>query len=633
MKSLFIFTILFPCIIGYSQIQATQDTTTFAHLFEVNEEWQRYAPPNKEETTSFSNDEERIQFHLVSVVEILKQKNTTHLSKEQIVRRLSLLDTLLNYAQLRIFPTNTKHAERTPCFIDSYNVYCAVGYLMKQSGNDALAKRISAEFNNEYLRNIKTKGVKAWALDHGFTLDELAWIQPGYPTQERLTTLGGGTNGAISKMVLDSVSGNFYAIGTFDSLQLHGACSQIALFRGSGAECLQGGLQGDLRDIAVKNGTVYVVGRIYKEEKTYAVAIHSDSSWKYLNIPDREGYEARVIASRKEARTFEVIIDYQGNSELWRYNAPNNWTHIATANGSINSIASGQNSIIYVGKFDQFTIHSTASEIVVSLEANNNIVQDFDSKKWSTFDGDVSEEILTVKWRNNTYFFSGKDKAKRGELNKAFGILVDNKIVALSCHWCFHGPGEEAAYAQINDFEVSGDSVVTIVGKFYSNNAPIYSNWAILSYKGLKNQLSKGLPADMILLQSIPKFMQDEVPESIFISNPMIQNKMSPITQTTIIGGNLPRFKNIILYEPASMQLRVFPMSQYLYPYFDVFSNKLKLQGGAIKSGKILDENDKIVKKFKGNSVKCKLLPDARYSVRALLENGKEIHVYFYKNR
>ncbi|GAB5416113.1 MAG: hypothetical protein Crog4KO_13020 [Crocinitomicaceae bacterium] len=623
---------LFLVLIGHTQIVATQDTNAFAHLNEVNKEWQTNRWLSPEQDISFANDVDRIQFHLISVVEILKQRKADHLSEGQRIKRITLLDTLLGYAQRKVFPTNTDHLERTPYFIDAIGVHCAVGYLMKQSGNEILAGRISTEHNFDYIRNIRTKGVSEWATDHGFTLDELAWIQPGYPRQERLIAPGGGTNGAITKMVMDSTSGNIYAIGTFDTIGLDGACSQIALFQYDKAKCLQEGLHGNLRDLAVKNGAIYVVGEILNEGETYSVAIYTDSSWKFLNVPGREGLEARKIWSREEARSFEVVIDYQGNSELWRFKAPNQWTHIATANGSINSIASSPKSIVYAGKFDQFTIHSNAPDTLISLEANNNIVQDFDSKKWFSFDGDVSEEILTVKWRNDTFFFSEKDKANRGELNKAFGILVNDTIVPLSCHWCFHGPGEQAAYAQINDFEVSGDSVVTIVGKFYASNAPIHSNWATLNYKGLKNQLAKGFPADMILLHSIPKFNQDEVPQSIFISSPMVENKMSPITQTTIIGGNLPRFKNIFLYQPAQMYYLVSPMSQYIYAYYDVFSSNLKLQGGAIKSGVILDKNDKIVKKFKGNFVKCKLLPNERYSVKAILENGKEIRVYFYIN-
>jgi len=43
-----------------------------------------------------------------------------------------------------------------------------------------LAKKISAEFNFDYVKNIKTDGLLEWASTAGFTVDELKLIQPTY---------------------------------------------------------------------------------------------------------------------------------------------------------------------------------------------------------------------------------------------------------------------------------------------------------------------------------------------------------------------------------------------------------------------------------------------------------------------
>ncbi|MEQ1768086.1 MAG: hypothetical protein ABL859_11700, partial [Methylotenera sp.] len=79
------------------------------------------------------------------------------------------------------FPLNTLHTNRQPYFIDDNNNYCAVGYLMKKSGADNIAKDIQATQNYSYLKDIKNPKLMNWVKQSGLSLDELALIQPGYP--------------------------------------------------------------------------------------------------------------------------------------------------------------------------------------------------------------------------------------------------------------------------------------------------------------------------------------------------------------------------------------------------------------------------------------------------------------------
>jgi hypothetical protein len=51
---------------------------------------------------------------------------------------------------------------------------------MISSGHAALAERIHQEMNLAYIHSIALPEVAVWAKDHGFTIDELAWIQPTY---------------------------------------------------------------------------------------------------------------------------------------------------------------------------------------------------------------------------------------------------------------------------------------------------------------------------------------------------------------------------------------------------------------------------------------------------------------------
>jgi MYXO-CTERM domain-containing protein len=96
-------------------------------------------------------------------------------------KRARLLDALHDYWQSGVFPRNTGHPGRYhPYFIDAGGRACAVGALMIQSGHETLAQRVAAEHNFDYVIDIDTPGIGAWAVEHGVTASELALIQPGY---------------------------------------------------------------------------------------------------------------------------------------------------------------------------------------------------------------------------------------------------------------------------------------------------------------------------------------------------------------------------------------------------------------------------------------------------------------------
>jgi hypothetical protein len=138
-----------------------------------------------------------ISTHLNLVEYTLRNRSTAHLSAEQKNHRFQLLDELKEYAEAGVFPINDYLPYQNPVFIDRIGTHCAVGYLMMQSGNDDLARRIDAREKFAYIHEIKTPGVAQWAAEHGFTTDELAWIQPGYPPQSNAFDLNGGLNGTV----------------------------------------------------------------------------------------------------------------------------------------------------------------------------------------------------------------------------------------------------------------------------------------------------------------------------------------------------------------------------------------------------------------------------------------------------
>ena len=134
---------------------------------------------------------ERIEAHLTFVRARLARTDTAGLSTVQRARRAAALDALGRYIERGVFPRRTADAfaGRRPRFIDDRGVHCAVAQLIADSGHPALARALAVRFEYAYVPDIAaaSEELRGWAADHGFTVTELAMIQPGYsspPTRE-----------------------------------------------------------------------------------------------------------------------------------------------------------------------------------------------------------------------------------------------------------------------------------------------------------------------------------------------------------------------------------------------------------------------------------------------------------------
>ncbi len=281
------------------------------HLTEVNKEWSRQSVdlPDLQILTRFDNDRQRIQTHLRLVEKILREKKTPGLTPAQKINRLLRLDELRTYWQDGVFPQNTFHPTRQPYFIDMHGTACAVGYLMLQSDSGQTAYRISKENNYAYVRELTGyPELLEWAEVNGFTVDELAWIQPGYPPapQEMCAVgNGGGANGIIHVMYHDPeynmpliVAGNFTEI---DGVK----ANSIASWNGNEWNTYDGGVIGDIYCVRHDNGRTYVGGNFTLPGYTEPVnvAYFKDGQWHPMQIGDMEG-SVKVI----EVRLLEVMI-------------------------------------------------------------------------------------------------------------------------------------------------------------------------------------------------------------------------------------------------------------------------------------------------------------------------------------
>jgi len=153
----------------------------YDQLCAFNFNWKNHASQAPEgESRVFASDKEYIQAHLTSVLAILRANPGNELSKEQFRSRMQLISLLDGYRLAGNFPMNYYRNERIPVFIDEHNTHCAVGYLMQQTGHEAMARRISATDNYVWVKDIKDAEVPAWQLASGFSMDELKLIQGAY---------------------------------------------------------------------------------------------------------------------------------------------------------------------------------------------------------------------------------------------------------------------------------------------------------------------------------------------------------------------------------------------------------------------------------------------------------------------
>lgn len=123
----------------------------------------------------------RIKTHLQYVESILRHRSVNHLSEEQQRNRFTHLNRLREYYQRGDFPHNDGHPdERRPTFISQDGNICAVGYLIEKSLGRKAVEKINQKYKYNYIQNIDAPVFKSWVKSSGFTLRELAMIQPAY---------------------------------------------------------------------------------------------------------------------------------------------------------------------------------------------------------------------------------------------------------------------------------------------------------------------------------------------------------------------------------------------------------------------------------------------------------------------
>jgi hypothetical protein len=123
---------------------------------------------------------ERMHAHLTYIRARLGAQPATR--PELAAKRAELLGYLDEYIAKGVTPKNAHLPWRTPVFIDDDGAICAVGYLLERSVGRAVPETIARAHRYAYLEEIAAAipDVRDWIAASGFSLEELASIQPGY---------------------------------------------------------------------------------------------------------------------------------------------------------------------------------------------------------------------------------------------------------------------------------------------------------------------------------------------------------------------------------------------------------------------------------------------------------------------
>ncbi len=132
----------------------------------------------------------RITTHLAWVEAELRGADTDHLNDAQTEERARLLDALSDYRERGVFPINNEVAGRRPRFVDHEGTRCAVGHLLEVTEGQEAVMAINESHEWDLLLEMDAPALRAFANESGFTLVELAMIQPTYGWRDRGLTQG-----------------------------------------------------------------------------------------------------------------------------------------------------------------------------------------------------------------------------------------------------------------------------------------------------------------------------------------------------------------------------------------------------------------------------------------------------------
>ncbi|MCB0764189.1 MAG: T9SS type A sorting domain-containing protein [Flavobacteriales bacterium] len=334
-----------------AQLPPDRPAPLAAHMQEVNAEWNHHlgALDATNGPIRFNSEAERIAMHLHLVRKELSTKAGEGISAEQLARRNTLLEELERYADNGTFPQNHVLPYRNPIFIDPNGTACAVGHLMITSGAGELAARIDADMETAYIRDMKWPEIGAWAVSHGFTGDELAWIQPGYTPPIPWVSLGGGTNGPVL-VVKELDNGEVMIAGSFT--EAGGvAVNNVALWGANGYTAMGAGFNGTATCALVDGDDVYVGGSFLNGVSD--LARWDGAQWTFSTVFDSKSPKINALCMHNGTLyAAGELVGFAGVDDIVQRFTGSTWEPVGGIfNNTILALASHDGSLVAGGLF------------------------------------------------------------------------------------------------------------------------------------------------------------------------------------------------------------------------------------------------------------------------------------------
>ncbi len=475
--------VLFFQLISNDALCNSNYTNNLNDLSEINSQWQFHTSDVPVYSFKANNDIEAIQFHLKLVCNSLLKNTPTDLSKSQLKNRLELIKTLNQYADAKSFPTNHYHATRRPYFVDNFGVHCAVGFLMKESGYSELVLQIKAEHNHDYIADIKTEGVSEWAEKHGFTLDELKWIQPTYPPMATISPLGTGTNGTVNEVKYDYYGGGRIVIsGKFTTLN-DVLCSNIGYFKNGEMNCIGDGISGEVNSVIPNSDGLLAFGALEDGTTVYPAARFDGVNWNFISIPGRDSAVCTAVTLGGSGYYAQAAISHDsipGMQEIWFLNYGLTWEKKAMVKGVVLDATFTNLGRIFVGHFDSLYVFDAFGAINEIYQVTNIAIKENLGAAWYGLNGDVSDTLKAVKSVGDNIYFGGTCSSNPGISDICLTRYLNGVFQPLFIKESYMGLNDFS----INTIEFKSGSTLIVGGDFlmepamvgnYGNNLAVFS--------------------------------------------------------------------------------------------------------------------------------------------------------------
>jgi hypothetical protein len=362
-----------------------------------------------------------IQLHLALVEQTLRKRTVSGLSLQQYSNRLSALDNLHQYWLSGKFPQNENYNYRTPIFIDNHNTFCAVGYLVKTSGNEAVSRMIASKTNLAYVKEMNYPELDQWAADNGFTKDELAWIQPGYPPAQQAAKVGDGVDGVVHELYADDAGGKLYVGGSFVHVDGTIEANNIAYVTEQNNvytwHSMGTGVNGPVYAIAAFDNKIYVAGNFTMagNQSVTNVAYWDGASWHasgctYGELKDLIVYKNELYA----CGDFDVCAALSDvNFAKWN---GTHWQQMPDLYGRVNTMEVMGDDLVLGGAF------------VFESEATN-VIRWNEDDYYQTFSNNINNEVMDFEWYKDTLYAACKQTSP-SQLNSSLFQLTGNSWAA-----------------------------------------------------------------------------------------------------------------------------------------------------------------------------------------------------------